>query len=34
MDDRGYEISPWQLRWRGLDLQALRAAESTCILAA
>ncbi|WP_213576686.1 glycoside hydrolase family 65 protein [Rhodococcus sp. USK13] len=31
-DDKGYEISPWQLRWRGLDLQALHATESTFAL--
>ena len=28
----GYEVSPWQLRWRGLDLDALRRTESTFAL--
>ncbi|MGW4338604.1 glycoside hydrolase family 65 protein [Rhodococcus koreensis] len=32
MDDKGYEISPWQLKWRGLDLEALHATESTFAL--
>ncbi|MGI9062288.1 MAG: glycoside hydrolase family 65 protein [Pseudonocardiaceae bacterium] len=27
-----YEISPWELRWRGLDLDALRRTESTFAL--
>ncbi|NLE82172.1 MAG: glycoside hydrolase family 65 protein [Rhodococcus sp.] len=29
MDAKGYEISPWELRWRGLDLEALHRTEST-----
>ncbi|SMC94981.1 glycoside hydrolase family 65 protein [Kibdelosporangium aridum] len=33
MDKPSYEISPWQLRWRGLDLDALRRTESTFALA-
>ena len=28
----GYEIAPWELRWRGLDLAALRRTESTFAL--
>ncbi|MGH3931279.1 MAG: glycoside hydrolase family 65 protein [Pseudonocardiaceae bacterium] len=28
----GYEISPWELRWRGLDLAALQRTESTFAL--
>jgi alpha,alpha-trehalose phosphorylase len=32
MMDPSYEISPWQLRWRGLDLDALRRTESTFAL--
>lgn len=32
MDDKGYEISPWELRWRGLDLEALHRTESTFAL--
>ncbi|NLU83344.1 glycoside hydrolase family 65 protein [Rhodococcus sp. HNM0569] len=32
MEDRGYEIAPWTLRWRGLDLGALHATESTFAL--
>jgi alpha,alpha-trehalose phosphorylase len=28
----GYEVSPWELRWRGLDLDALRRTESTFAL--
>lgn len=33
MTTPGYEISPWQLRWRGLDLDGLRRTESTFALA-
>ncbi|RSM67587.1 glycoside hydrolase family 65 protein [Kibdelosporangium aridum] len=33
MDKPSYEIAPWQLRWRGLDLDALRRTESTFALA-
>lgn len=32
MDDKGYEISPWELRWRGLDLEELHRTESTFAL--
>ncbi|MFD4369700.1 glycoside hydrolase family 65 protein [Rhodococcus sp. NPDC058521] len=32
MDAEGYEISPWELRWRGLDLEALHRTESTFAL--
>jgi alpha,alpha-trehalose phosphorylase len=32
MMDPSYEIAPWQLRWRGLDLDALRRTESTFAL--
>ncbi|MFZ2173310.1 MAG: glycoside hydrolase family 65 protein [Rhodococcus sp. (in: high G+C Gram-positive bacteria)] len=32
MDGKGYEIAPWHLRWRGLDLEALHATESTFAL--
>jgi alpha,alpha-trehalose phosphorylase len=32
MDTPSYEISPWQLRWRGLDLDALQQTESTFAL--
>jgi alpha,alpha-trehalose phosphorylase len=32
MMDPSYEIAPWQLRWRGLDLEALRRTESTFAL--
>ncbi|WP_415830257.1 glycoside hydrolase family 65 protein, partial [Kibdelosporangium persicum] len=32
MDKPSYEISPWQLRWQGLDLDALRRTESTFAL--
>nr|WP_042183759.1 glycosyl hydrolase family 65 protein [Kibdelosporangium sp. MJ126-NF4]CEL15830.1 Maltose phosphorylase / Trehalose phosphorylase [Kibdelosporangium sp. MJ126-NF4]CTQ93755.1 Maltose phosphorylase (EC 2.4.1.8) / Trehalose phosphorylase (EC 2.4.1.64) [Kibdelosporangium sp. MJ126-NF4] len=33
MTTPNYEISPWQLRWRGLDLDAMRRTESTFALA-
>ncbi|MCE7005245.1 family 65 glycosyl hydrolase [Kibdelosporangium philippinense] len=33
MDKPSYEISPWQLRWCGLDLEELRRTESTFALA-
>ncbi|MGH4014852.1 MAG: glycoside hydrolase family 65 protein [Pseudonocardiaceae bacterium] len=32
MAEPGYEVSPWELRWRGLDLDALRRTESTFAL--
>jgi alpha,alpha-trehalose phosphorylase len=32
MSEHGYEIAPWELRWRGLDLAALRRTESTFAL--
>jgi alpha,alpha-trehalose phosphorylase len=32
MDKPSYEIAPWQLRWHGLDLDALKRTESTFAL--
>ncbi|MGH3491163.1 MAG: hypothetical protein ACRDP8_25005, partial [Actinopolymorphaceae bacterium] len=29
---RGYEVAPWKLRWRGLDVSALKRTESTFAL--
>lgn len=31
-EEHGYEISPWELRWRGLDVDALQRTESTFAL--
>jgi len=31
-DSHGYHVSPWQLRWQGLDLDALHRTESTFAL--
>lgn len=32
-DCRGFELAPWQLRWHGLDLDALPRSESIFALA-
>ncbi len=32
MNDHGYQVSPWELRWKNLDLDALERTESTFAL--